>query len=100
MAEKCNWISFQAHATQFNKKEDHHPDFFGAFVCPASRPEPEQLLGELLRNRKLFLVQISGSKSVDKASDWGMHERLKAQIDDQGYGLSLMKIQQAVVPFD
>ena len=100
MSEKCNWIAFQAHATQFNKKEDHHPDFFGTFICPISRPEPEQLLGELIRNKNLFLVQISSTKTVLKSADWGMHERLKAQVDEQGYGLALMKIQQAVVPFD
>jgi hypothetical protein len=100
MPEKCNWIVFQAHATQFNKKEDHHPDFFGTFVCPALRREPEQLLGEVLSNQKLFLVQINSTKSVDKDADWGMNERLKAQIDDQGFGLSMTKIQQGVVPFD
>ena len=29
-----------------------------------------------------------------------MLRRLKAQVDEQGYGFALMKIQQAVVPFD
>ena len=92
MAEVCNWITFQAHPRRFEETEDEHPDFFGVFVCPVSRREPEQLLGEVLSNRKLFLAQMTDSRSVKKADDWGMNERLKTQIDDQGYGISLMKI--------
>lgn len=100
MADKCNWITFQAHPTQFNKKEDHHPDFHGVFVCQTARREPEQLLAEVLRNQKLVLVQITGSKLVKQDDDWGMNERLKSQIDQQGYGVSLTKIHQGLVPFD
>ena len=100
MVEKCNWISFQAHPTQFNKKEDHHPDFHGVFVCQASRRDPEQLLGEVLGNRKLVLVQVTGFKMAKLDDDWGMNERLKGQMDAQGYGLSLTKIQTGLVPFD
>jgi hypothetical protein len=92
MAEKCNWIVFQAHPRRFEETEDEHPDFFGVFVVPASRREPEMLLGEVLTNRKLFLAQITGSKSVPLTDDWGMNERLKAQMNEQGYGMSLTKI--------
>jgi hypothetical protein len=100
MAEKCSWIAFQAHPTQFNKKEDHHPDFHGVFVCQMSRREPEQLLHEVLANRKLVLVQITVTKSVKPEDDWGMNERLKSQMDEQGYGLSLIKIHTGAVPYD
>lgn len=100
MSEKCNWIVFQAHPTQFNKKEDHHPDFRGVFVCQTLRREPEQLLREVLGNQKLVLVQITGSKAAKRSDDWGMNERLKAQLDQQGYGIALTKIQQGKVPFD
>ena len=92
MSEKCNWIVFQAHPTRFEETEDEHPDFFGVFVCPASRRDPEQLLGEVLSNRKLFLAFITNSKSVIRSDDWGMNERLKSQIDEQGFGMSLTKI--------
>ncbi len=100
MSEKCNWISFQAHPTQFNKKEDHHPDFHGVFVCQMARREPEQLLREVLGNHKLVLVQVTGSKSVKLDDDWGMNERLKSQIAEQGYGISLTKIHTGAVPYD
>jgi len=100
MAEACNWIVFHTHTSQLAESEDQHPDFFGVFVCPASRRDPEDLLGEILSNRKLFLTKISDSRSVDKAADWGMHERLKTQVEEQGYGLSLTKIHQVIVPVD
>jgi hypothetical protein len=92
MPEKCNWITFQAHRTRYDESEDEHPDFFGVFVCPASRNEPEQLLGEVLSNRNLFLAQITGSRSVKQADDWGMNERLKSQMADHGFAISLTKI--------
>ena len=62
--------------------------------------EPEQLLGEVLSNRKLFLAQIRDSRSVAKSADWGMNERLKAQVDEQGFGLSLTKMNYISVPVD
>jgi hypothetical protein len=100
MAEACNWIVFHAHPTHFVESDDKHPDFFGVFVCPASRSEPEQLLGEVLSNRKLFLAQIRDSRSVAKTADWGMNERLKAQVDEEGFGLSLTKMNYVSVPED
>jgi len=100
MAEKCTWIVFHAHPTRFVKKDDHHPDFFGIFVCPTSRRDPEQLLGELLSNRKLLLVEIDLQQLKPKDADWGMNERLKAQMDEQGFGLALTKMQRQAVPLD
>ncbi len=100
MTEPCAWIVFQAHPTKFTESEDEHPEFFGVFVCPASRPEPEQLLGEVLTNRKLFLAEITDRRTTSKTTDWGMHERLKAQIDEQGYGLSLIKLHSQPIPVD
>ena len=100
MDKTCNWIVFQAHPTRFAESEDEHPDFFGVFVCPASRREPELLLGEVLGNRKLFLTQIRDRRSVAQRDDWGMNERLKAQIEEQGYGLSLTKIHYGAATFD
>jgi len=32
--------------------------------------------------------------------DWGMNERLKAQVDEQGFGLSLTKIHHGRAPQD
>lgn len=92
MAEKCNWIVFQAHPRRFEETEDEHPDFFGVFVCPTSRRDPELLLGEVLSNRKLFLAQITDVRLVAETDDWGMNERLKTQMNEQGYGISLTKI--------
>jgi hypothetical protein len=92
MAEKCSWIVFQAHPRRFEETEDEHPDFFGVFVVPASRREPEMLLGEVLTNRKLFLAQVTDVKLVIQTDDWGMNERLKSQMNEQGYGMSLTKI--------
>jgi hypothetical protein len=90
MAEIFTWIVFHAHPAQFVEEEDFHPDFFGTFVCPVSRPEPEQLLKEVLGNRKLALIDIRGVQRKSIADDWGMHERLKSQLDE-GYGMSLIK---------
>jgi hypothetical protein len=100
MAEMCTWIAFYAHPTKFVKEEDHHPDFFGTFVCPVSRRDPEQLLGELLSNRKLLLTEIGGTQLKPKTADWGMNERLKVQMDEHGYGLSLTKLHQKKIPLD
>jgi hypothetical protein len=96
MSEACTWIVFRAHPTRFTESEDEHPDFFGVFVCPMSRREPELLLGEILSNRKLFLARIDESRSVDPKADWGVNERLKAQVEEQGYGISLTKVHQAL----
>jgi hypothetical protein len=100
MAETCNWIVFHAHPTHFVASEDNHPDFFGVFVCPSSRSEPEQLLREVLTNRKLFLADIRETRSVAKTADWGMNERLKAQVDGEGFGLSLTKMNYITVSED
>jgi hypothetical protein len=100
MSEACNWITFHAHTTQIVESKEHHPDFFGVFVCPASRRDPEDLLGEILSNRKLFLTKISDRRSVAQTADWGMNERLKVQVEEQGYGFSLTKIHQVIVPVD
>ena len=92
MAEKVTWIVFHAHPTRFIEEEDFHPDFLGTFVSPASRPEPEQLLKEVLGNRELSLIDITGTQLKSRADDWGMHERLRRQLDDQGFGISLVKM--------
>jgi hypothetical protein len=91
MAEMYTWITFHAHPTQFVQEEDFHPDFFGTFVCPLLRPEPEQLLKEILGNRKLSLIEIRNTQKKSGTDDWGMNERLKKQMDE-GYGLSLVKL--------
>jgi hypothetical protein len=90
MAEMVTWIVFHAHPSQFVEEEDFHPDFFGTFVCPALRPEPEQLLKEVLGNRKLTLIDIRSIQKKSIIDDWGMNERLKKQLDE-GYAMSLVK---------
>lgn len=100
MPEACNWIVFHAHPTRFLESEDEHPDFYGVFVCPVSRREPEVLLGEVLSNRRLFLAEIVESGPVKAEADWGMNERLKAQVEQVGFGLSLTKLQRGVTPQD
>ena len=98
MAEMVTWIVFHAHPAQFVEEEDFHPDFFGVFVCPVLRSEPEQLLGEVLANRKLALVDREDARLKSKSTDWGLHERLKIEVEEQGYGISLIKMN--VVPVD
>jgi hypothetical protein len=100
MSEQCTWIVFNAHPSKFVKAEDEHPDFFGIFVCPVSRREPELLLEEILTNRKLFVTEIKDHKSVKKSADWGVNERLKSQVDEQGYGMALTKVHQGLIPPD
>jgi hypothetical protein len=92
MPEKINWITFRAHSSHWTGKEDSHPDFFGTFVCPVARTEPEQLLKELLTNRKLFLVQITDTEVKKESDNWGLHERLKSSVASQGYGIALLKM--------
>jgi hypothetical protein len=100
MAEKCTWIVFHAHPTQFLESEDEHPDFHGTFVCPSLRSEPELLLAEVLTNRKLFLAEITDHRMKAMEIDWGMNERLKAQMDEQGFGLALTKLQRGMTTGD
>jgi hypothetical protein len=100
MPEKVTWISFYAHPGKFVKEEDRHPDFFGVFVCPESRRDPEQLLVELLTNRKLVLAEIGNTHFQSRTVDWGMNERLKKELDQHGYGLSLTKMQRNKIPLD
>jgi hypothetical protein len=100
MAESFNWFTFQAHPTRIADLEEEHPEMFGTFVCPASRREPEELLVEVLRNRNLFLSQVTGRKKVTANDDWGMSERLKPHMEQQGYGLSLIKVQPGAIPYD
>ncbi len=92
MTEKCTWIVFRAHPSGFVPDEDFHPDFFGTFVCPASRPEPEQLLKEVLGNQQLSLIDISRTQLKSKADEWGMNERLKSPLEAYGFGMSLVKV--------
>ena len=100
MSELCTWIVFNAHPGKFTKDEDVHPDFFGIFVCPVSRREPERLLEEIMGNRKLFLTRINDQKSVKPSADWGVNERLKSQVEEHGYGMALTKIHQGLIPPD
>jgi hypothetical protein len=93
MADMITWIVFRAHPQGFDEEEDFHPDFFGTFVCPVSRPRPEELLKEVLGNQKLSLIEIGSTQLKSKAEDWGMNERLKRPLEDQGYGMSLVKVQ-------
>jgi hypothetical protein len=95
MAEMYTWIVFHAHPTAFIKEEDFHPDYFGTFVCPALRTEPESLLAELLGNQKLSMTNLNSKQLKSKALDWGLNERLKKQVDDHGYGLNLIKMHPA-----
>jgi hypothetical protein len=95
MAEKYTWIVFKAHPFQLVQEEDFHPDFIGTFVCPSSRSEPELLLKEVLGNRKLALIDITGTQLKSKADEWGMNERLKASLDEMGYGIAMVKMQVA-----
>lgn len=98
--EKCTWLTFHAHPTAFIQEEDFHPDFFGTFVCPELRTEPEQLLKEVLTNQKLSLIEVRGKQVKLREDDWGMNERLKKQIDQQGYGISLIKMHARPVEVD
>lgn len=100
MADMFTWITFHAHPSRFDKKKDHHPDFYGVFVCPPLRREPEKLLGELLANRNLFLVEAGASQLKSSNADWGSHERLKTQSELEGYGLSLTKMHTRAIPID
>jgi hypothetical protein len=93
MAEKITWIVFRAHPSGFDEEEDFHPDFFGTFVCPASRPEPELLLKEVLTNQKLTLIEVNSTQLKSKEVDWGMNERLKQPLDEYGYAISMVKVQ-------
>jgi hypothetical protein len=95
MMEKYTWIVFHAHPTRMVQEEDFHPDFFGTFVCPSSRSAPEELLKELLRNRELSLIDIRSTQLKSKADEWGMNERLKGPLDEQGYAISLVKMHVA-----
>ena len=92
MTEKFTWIVFRAHPTRMVQDEDFHPDFFGTFVCPASRREPEALLKEVLGNQELSLIDVSSTQLKSKSDEWGMNERLKGPLDQQGYGISLVKV--------
>lgn len=100
MADLCTWLVFQAHPTPTVESEDDHPEFFGTFVCPASRSEPEQLLREILGNRQLFLTEVTTRRKMSPDVDWGMNERLKAQVDQQGYGFSLIKMHARPLPLE
>lgn len=100
MTEKVTWIVFHAHPTQFVQEEDFHPDFFGVFVVPVSRSEPESLLKEVLGNRSLSLIDVSNRQLKAKADDWGINERLKRQLDEQGYGIALVKMQPKPAEMD
>jgi hypothetical protein len=93
IAEMFTWIVFRAHPSGFVPEEDFHPDFFGTFVCPASRSRPEELLKEVLDNQKLALIEIGSTQLKSKADEWGMNERLKRPLDEQGFGISLVKVQ-------
>jgi hypothetical protein len=95
MIEKYTWIVFHAHPTHMVQEEDFHPDFFGTFVCPSSRSRPEELLKELLGNRELSLIDIRSTELKSKADEWGMNERLKGPLDEQGYAISLVKMHPA-----
>lgn len=100
MAEAFNWFDFKAHPTRIEDPEEEHPAFFGVFICPKSRREPEVLLVEVLGNQKLFLAEITNKRVISDADDWGMRERLKPQIVQQGYALSVLKIQTGAIPAD
>ena len=100
MAELFTWIVFRAHPTELIQKEDFHPDFLGTFVCPVLRTRPDELLEEVLRNQKLSLIEIVDQKKKSREDDWGMHERLKAQADEQGYGLALIKMHARPIEVD
>jgi aspartokinase len=93
MADLCTWITFRAHPLGFDEDEDFHPDFFGTFVCPESREEPESLLKEVLANQNLALIDIRSKQRKSKGDVWGMNERLKRPLEDQGFGIALVKVQ-------
>lgn len=91
MAEKFTWIVFRAHPSRLNEGSDSSPDFFGTFVCPVSRSEPEELLRELLSTRGLFLVHITNTEMKKETDYWGLYERLRTEVAQQGYGIALMR---------
>jgi hypothetical protein len=94
MPEKVTWITFRAHPAGFDSDdEDFHPDFFGTFVCPTSRSRPEELLKEILGNQNMALIDIRNTQLKSKDDPWGMNERLRGPLEEQGYGLALIKVQ-------
>jgi hypothetical protein len=94
MAERCNWIIFYAHPRRLAGDEEEAPEFYGVFVCPLSRREPEGLLEEALTNRKLFLSQIVERRVMKPEADWGMNERLKAEVERLGWKSELIEGQR------
>jgi hypothetical protein len=96
MAEKSNWLIFYAHLKRLREDDEESPEYYGVFVCPESRRDPEVLLEEVLSNRKLFLSQIVEQRSMRMDRDWGSNERLKAQVEQLGYGMAVTKLQRGM----
>jgi hypothetical protein len=100
MAERCNWILFYAHPQRFDKDEDVQPDFYGVFVYPLDRREPEALLEEMLSNRSLYLARIVEQRRMKLDDGWGLNEKLKVPYAKEGLVLSLMQIKHGALPRD
>jgi len=54
----------------------------------------------VLGNRKLTLIDREDARLKSKSADWGLHERLKIEMDEQGYGISLIKMNMVPVDSD
>jgi len=96
MAETCSWFIFYAHPTRLREDDEESPEYYGVFVCPGARRDPEALLQEVLTNRKLFLSQVVEQRSMRLDRDWGSNERLKAQVEQVGYGMAVTKLQRGM----
>jgi hypothetical protein len=98
MAGACNWILFYAHPHRINQDDEVRPDYYGVFVYPMDRREPEGLLQELLSNRSLYLARIVEQRRMKLDDGWGLNEKLKAVFVKEGLALSLMQIKHGVLP--
>ena len=67
--------------------EGMHHSHFTTFVCPASQPDAEQLLRDLLAQRELTIGQMGDMAEVPIT---GVSEDLRIELAEKGYGLSLI----------
>jgi hypothetical protein len=92
MDDKCIWVVFQAQPTLSPEGEFLHPNHYGTFACKASQPDPLHLLDAELAALNLVRFDQGPNLEMSMDKDWGLSEPLKAQIEQRGFGLSLVKM--------
>lgn len=92
MAETYTLLRFSALPVESVESELVDYPYYGVFLCSGDHPDALQFLDDILARKSLRRNQTGEFQLIPKTQSLGGNEDLRVEAEEQGYGLSLVKM--------